>query len=1532
MSIKKQDIKRKQASEHDQQQHLVLGMNDAILQHDDSSVLEDWEIVLHELCNPPKSKLRDPHSMRTATAAAALVETLREQLATSQQTNLGGSDELTPIGPAAIFIAALTTLTTTTSCSSDSYGSSSSSSPQQPLLEILHRVIPFVAQSNPKLYQIQFHALVRAITSVIASLPSLAMYLNQKVTSEGNHQPQNQNHKTMQEETLLGGWNSLLRLCIRTTSIALIAMIPLTFNSSSAGGEKELVTCFHSIILHHLDDSRPKVRKEAYAAVTDILQFCHTQTRQGKSTAANLDDSLKDKVLLLIPKHLTRYFHQILDTSKLFNKDSSPSSSSSHHVQHETKILHTLTLLEHTFLYLPRDMRFELWSDLIQFIVLVISDYSSKSSLLKMTVTSNKGHGPKQQQFHQTMMVHAALQTCIQSLGGLLEDSSSSSSSITRDDNDNKDKECLLAKDHITKSLASLLQLQSMIVPFAHMNRSDANHNDGSDCIVLYTRCIVSFIHSLVHISLPSIPDKLTNEKRNTVATITQLLPLCFSSLLLCLEECSRPGTITQNHGLSTHHPSTLQGICAELGRLVRVVPYLFSSDFQGFENNHIHRCIDECMTSMRKVLTLKIGDCWSMTLSALAALVVVTTQGIVPYAEMFKEKVDEGVLLTLKQLVEPLLLMIIRLYNTLRDPYSRDSIERALGDVVHGIGIELFLIMVPLTGENDLDTTHGRSDCTSKSRRIKDKIVSTAGLISQDRAWILRVLKSSTVHTSHSTEGTINLIYRPKLAFFSTTVLSWARASDKASAMPNISVAEVAVHRAQVVDAWSLFSSFCYSPVDLHISLPSFAQTLIRALGDPRYPELITIICSGLNTLVDTVTSLQTTKQLAENQDVLNRDMNALSDVSTTVLPALFKLVENLNEKVFTDSHAVKSKAKDLQMHDSDDEEDVDLKDSTKWSEKLQRVTIVTDAITSFSTVAPRSSVQTLFKKVLHRLLVAAQSQDDLAESLCAMLGLSVALVRSKVLDEDSIALLYRSIRPLIRSDEQSSRVQKRAYKAMAGICEHYTAFIITNDRLSEMTELFVGSSMTLHVPARQMRLKCMMFVVHSLDASKSKHVAVISDIMGEVLLCLKDANSKTRESAYQLLILMADIRQNFYEYIQIIVAALGAQTSHMRSAAVMALSRIVFEYASTVDSVQTLVPSLIKTVLVLFDENSREVVKAVIGFVRIGIAKISREELEPLLSDIVEGLMKFNKGKGRFRSKIKIILKKLVRYYGYEMIAPLLPATDSRLITHIRKLSERAIRNKNRTNESRDDGETLVRRFDELMSSDEDDSDNGKTLMTGATGWTKKTYAHTASEGKGVGSIAKSFKSNRSMGSATGPRINVMNGNDGEVIDLLDPRSTSNLNDTEYDENSEFSDEYGEDDEFMMFDDHGKLVIKEKARDNDDVNKTAEEDDDEASSSEHASKRQRLSKFESAKLERDEEMRRKHSQISASQRKQNIRDLGSAYKSKKAGGDVKRKDQKFEPYAYVPLDGRRYTKKNRSNTVAEMATVVRSKKRKNR
>jgi len=398
-----------------------------------------------------------------------------------------------------------------------------------------------------------------------------------------------------------------------------------------------------------------------------------------------------------------------------------------------------------------------------------------------------------------------------------------------------------------------------------------------------------------------------------------------------------------------------------------------------------------------------------------------------------------------------------------------------------------------------------------------------------------------------------------------------------------------------------------------------------------------------------------------------------------------------------------------------------------------------------------------------------------------------------------------------------------------------------------------------------------------------------------------------------------------------------LGGQTSQMRSAAVMALSRLVFEYARNDPGVKELLPSLLQTVTVLFDEKSREVIKSVIGFVRISVAAMQPWQLEPLLGDLLEGLFKYDKGRGRFRSKIKIILKRLVKTYGYEKLSPMVP--EGRLVNHMRKMDERA---KRRKEALKAQGIEVEDDFEEMMDSDEDDSDDGRTLMTGVTGFTKMTAKsgrtlRTAAMEKSVAKSAKSLGTKTAMSTATsgtrfggdgGPRI--QKEKNGEVFDLLDPRMSKHVHfqDTGDDGNSDFDDD--DDSGVMEFDDKGRLVVHEDGFNGGQDDDTDDEDDAiESAEIRRGGKRMKMSKFEDAKAAKAKANAQRSQK---KQTKDNVKALGAAYKSKKAGGDVKKKGQQFEPYAYVPLDGRSYTKKNRGKAVNQMETVVKSGKRKRR
>jgi ribosomal RNA-processing protein 12 len=171
--------------------------------------------------------------------------------------------------------------------------------------------------------------------------------------------------------------------------------------------------------------------------------------------------------------------------------------------------------------------------------------------------------------------------------------------------------------------------------------------------------------------------------------------------------------------------------------------------------------------------------------------------------------------------------------------------------------------------------------------------------------------------------------------------------------------------------------------------------------------------------------------------------------------------------------------------------------------------------------------------------------------------------------------------------------------------------------------------------------------------------------------------------------------------------------------------------------------------------------------------------------------------------------------------------------------------------------------------------------------------------------------------------PSLRLPSESNGEIVDLLSSNISKKVQfQSQYDNDGDSDDNDDDDDDSaeMMFDDDGKLVV----RDDDDDRKSTTVEMDEIIPMQGHNKRRRLMSSSSSLHSKGQS-----SQGSKPKKKnsnKNVPSIGASYQSKKAGGDVKKKGQIYEPYAYMPLDGRAYTKKHRRTTVEQMATVVRS------
>lgn len=1492
-------------------------------------LLEDWTTATAS--SAESGTAATSLGVRRAACCMALMETVKE--------GREGVAALTPNEMFVVCIAALTSLQEKFEAKQQQQqqqqSSGSISSIQHdlentalPVLELLRRTLPYVAHwtnNSGALLLHQFTTVSRMLRMFVAwgyALPS-AVGSGGDGGGDGS-QPRRENTKggSMAETSTTSGPNALLRQVLKFSTTLLLVTPPIDVPATSVGSgrlvsEKDLAKLLHATIVPMFHDLRPKVRKAAWGCGMELVVLASSSSSfscLGGEDATAMPDNLATRIQhqrKIVADFVWEYCHAVMNN---YTSSSSSKKKSKINKERSSKVIHVLRFLA-TALPYADDTRIR-----IRF----------GECCLTMLLAGGSGNigggdGSIVVSVEVVMETLVVLSSCLEmtQLEQELLDPNDASTTMGGGGGGKYDE---AMSKFASQCLASLLQHRPS------GGRIHTNSHVGDDNVnTVYGRCLMAcMVRMLGTTKEPGDDIKGCNEEVSTSKLLAiKLTPNVLTSMLhIC--EASSGSEGREGEGGGGQHDC-----CgAAFNQFVtHIFPVIVSNldEQQTTTNVKLRRVSLEtlplCIPIVQRALQIQYRSAWGSILSGGYATFTLTLARHLLERRMISSVSvnnddEDGVEFhdQLSLWVRTLVLSLLRLHDDVArgGGAARTAVEYATSTIIRGMGIELFLSVVDFVNED------GDGGGATKNKSLSSSST-TGGGIRDDRAWLLPLMKQSVASTL--TVDDDGITSRTHLSFFQGNVLNLARKCDAASADDHRTAAEASIQKARVVELWSLFPSFCVCPLDMKENFGSVAKTVVKALGDHgRYPKLIPIICGGLKTVAIGI------MERAKASPEASEDYTVLSNVSTKILPSLFKLVETLNES---------------STKESCDAMEIDALSSSKESQSqsqqnMQLVEAVTDAIGQLAQVCPPEFLQTLFKKVIQRLLLAtteiAESSGDTdaklatAMKMSSMLGLGQALVASGSLDDTSLALLFRAVRPLVRTDEHDPRVQKRAYKVLAEICERHKEFVTSDERLGEMMDLVVDSIVTCQVSARNMRLKCMTHIVQGFNSKNISHMEVIPKVMGEVLLCLKDSNTKTREAAYQLLLAMAVARDDMADYFRIILAALGAQTTHMRSASVMALSRLAFEYARVDHTVQELLPSLMQTVSVLFDDSSREVTKSVIGFVRVCVAAMTRDQLEPLLPDIVGGIMKYNKGKDRHRAKIKIILKKLVRVYGYNAIANLVPDEHARLITHMRKLSERAARRK--ACGVQDGRSDTNNGFENMMNSDEDDSDDGRTFMTGVTGFTKMTATSGKTtkvskmdrsvKSKGALSGARSTMSSKSAKGKEGPRLKAeLN---GEILDMLDAskmaRSVHFADADMQDRDFSDDDDGGGADDFL-FDAQGRIVISdgmpmsgERKKDADDSN--SEEED------ESSGKRRRVSKFESVKLAKAEKDKEKGMMQKA--RKEGTASLGGAYKSKKAGGDVRKKGQKYEPYAYVPLDARDFTKKNRGRAVSKMSSVVRS------
>ncbi|CAM1510453.1 Fc.00g007880.m01.CDS01 [Cosmosporella sp. VM-42] len=571
-------------------------------------------------------------------------------------------------------------------------------------------------------------------------------------------------------------------------------------------------------------------------------------------------------------------------------------------------------------------------------------------------------------------------------------------------------------------------------------------------------------------------------------------------------------------------------------------------------------------------------------------------------------------------------------------------------------------------------------------------------------RAWMFPLLRDYTSNTN--------------LAHFKTEMvplseLMFQKVLDHGNAEKTM---ELKIYETLVQQIWSTLPGYCDLPLDLTEAFDQgFAEMLANLLY--KQPDLRLDVCRALKTLIESsqaIASIQDEEEDLVLQSRLTREsakknIEYLGQFAGNMLAVLFN--------VYTQT-LPQSRGPILQT------------------------------INTFLSITPNQELMETFDRVSKMLATelqqtpnpeekkkAEKSKDHMPSTSQTLMDLVITM--SVYLPRESFASLFE-IAAVIIYKQDEPQLQKKAYKLIPRLADSDIGKAALQERSAELQNLIFSSTDKVSAPARRERLAA---ITALLPFVPDTSLYFIPAVLSEVVICCKENNERARESAYELLVQMGHRMAaangvpidnskvphmpkdapagtaNIEEYFTMVSAGLAGSTPHMISASITAISRLLYEFREALS--EATLSDLVQTMDLFLTSNNREIVKSCLGFVKVCVIGLPVDLMLPRLSTLVPNLIVWsNEHKGHFKAKVKHILERMVRRFGYDNIHQNCPESDRKLIVNIRKTKERTKKKKDAAkaahdgNESEEDDEGQPKRqfeneYDQALYSSDSDSE---------------------------------------------------------------------------------------------------------------------------------------------------------------------------------------------------------------------------------
>ena len=530
-------------------------------------------------------------------------------------------------------------------------------------------------------------------------------------------------------------------------------------------------------------------------------------------------------------------------------------------------------------------------------------------------------------------------------------------------------------------------------------------------------------------------------------------------------------------------------------------------------------------------------------------------------------------------------------------------------------------------------------------------------------RAWLLPILRDHVSNTNLSH-------FRSEFVPLSELMYQRILGTDESEKSMQTKIFETLIQQ-----IWATLPGYCFLPLDLQTAFDkSFAELLSNLLY--KQTALRVDVCKSLQTLVesnqqvlaveDTAAEILLQRRITKADAQAN--LNHLSAFAGNLLSVLFNVygqtLPQFRGHILQCINAYLSIAR-----------------ANELSETFARITSLLESALGTDIPQTQAARQHQKQPQSERLPPQSHTLMDLVITIAIYLPSS------------TYPTLF-SLAALILPQTADPQLQKKAYKLIPRLATSPAGALALQERNAELQALLLGNASSAAPPCRHDRIATLTTII---DHLPSTDLHFIPSILSEVVISAKEVNEKTRTAAFDLLVLMAkrmsaggtisqskiphmdsdspDVQATLEEFFTMVSAGLVGSTPHMVSASITALTRVLYEFHGQIS--KSTVEDILETLALFLTSASREIVRSVLGFVKVAIISFPASIVQPRLGTLIPGLMSWSREhKAHFRAKIKHILERAVRRFGYEKIKDSTPEDDRKLLANIRKTKERAKR----------------------------------------------------------------------------------------------------------------------------------------------------------------------------------------------------------------------------------------------------------------